>query len=127
MCISLNSKVKSNFLHTVTLSLAITISGCDISVSTNESPTRPDNIPASAIWTGGADGGVFVSISTGQNKGYHLQVFHENGDVWYEGSAHLKPENANLPLPIQAKELEGWDGTTLFLSDQRKLIAQESL
>lgn len=106
--------------------LSVILSGCDISVSTNDSPSRPENVPTNAQWVGGADGGVFVSIAKNQNKSFQLQVFHDDGEVWYEGAAQLKPENAVLHLPATDDELEGWDGTTLYLSNQRQLVTQSA-
>ena len=100
--------------------LLLLINGCTISDS-GEPSVHPEGVPPSALWTGGSDGGVYVLVLTDEQSQHQLQIFYEHGEVWYQGPATLSPDNVDLKLPIEQDDLKGWDGSTLFLSNQGRL------
>lgn len=106
---------------------ALLLSGCDIQ-SNGEStlpPERPEAVPETAIWIGGADGGVFIEVSeTDKENLYTGSVYHDhNGDVWYQGEFKYTGDKAFEP--DERSSYRSWDGTVLYLSNQGRLIAQE--
>lgn len=81
---------------------------------------RPDGVPYDAVWVGGDDGGVWLSIEpdTDQPGTYPTTIYHgSDGDVLYQGSlmgdACIDPTNPD--------QFTGWDGTYLYLQDGSRL------
>lgn len=110
---------RSQYLFILILLICL---GCysDHSSVSNDYKTRPKNIPESAIWVGGADGGVYVLVSeVSKNRNvYFGKVFHENGNVWYKGRLILSPKNSSPPGNLIDENLyTGWDGDTLYLKN----------
>lgn len=90
--------------------LALSLSvGCDAKPEAERQ--RPGTVPATAQWVGGADGGVYIHVSTGNSE--VLTIYYEAGDVWYAGESPLSAD--------ELKQLSGWDGTTLYLKNGRSI------
>lgn len=90
-----------------------------------EAPTRPSGVPGQAIWSGGAEGGVFLVVrpsGPSEPNVYTGAIYDErSGGVVYQGRLILKPANG-APVPVADPEsYSGWDGDTLHLSDGREL------
>jgi hypothetical protein len=103
------------------------IVGCKIRTERGrpEAPTRPSGVPDQAIWSGGAEGGVFLIVrpfGPSEPNVYTGAIYNEySGDVVYQGRLLLKPANG-APIPVADPEsYSGWDGDTLYLSDGRQL------
>ena len=87
------------------------------------SPARPAGVPASAMWIGGVDGGVFAELEpTGTPGIYRARVFADGtGTVLYSGSLRLDPPGGSPPDVADSGVFVGWDGTRLLLADGRSL------
>lgn len=49
-------------------------------------PTRPSNVPADALWAGGADGGVWAFLKGSKTPDhYELKLFDDDGREWIRG------------------------------------------
>ena len=71
---------------------------------------------------GGYDGGVFVLLSPAKPNRptvYSVRIFHEDGDVWYQGPLEL---DRGPPLDVNDRgQFSAWDGDALLLRDGRVL------
>ncbi|HYM76334.1 MAG TPA: hypothetical protein VE377_10190 [Candidatus Dormibacteraeota bacterium] len=105
---------RSTLLAIVTYGLLI---GC------THAPKRPDTVPASAIWSGGPDGGAFIDCAPSQNgETNSCTVYNDgNGDVYMSGKFSLKGQGRGA----RADELKygDADGTHIHLQDNRILEA----
>ena len=98
--------------------------GVRVDRSADRGPERPAGVPAGAVWVGGSAGGVFVLVTraTGDSaRPYRGQVFHENGEIWYEGALVLEPAEGPSVDLTDARSFTGWDGEKLLLADGRAL------
>lgn len=90
---------------------------------------RPAAVPAEARYVGGADGGVYVVVertSGSAPAAYQGEIYHANGELWYEGGFVLVPAESE-PIDPDAKGIfTGWDGDTLYLNDGRYLRARDA-
>ena len=52
-------------LYIFLIVLSLIVGACNIEVGKIpvDTPPKPNNVPAEAIWSGGPDGGVFLSVS----------------------------------------------------------------
>lgn len=115
--------------------IALLVSACEQSQSspataetTLAERSRPAAVVADAVWVGGADGGVYVSISRNTNLSageYQGTVYTQSGDLWYRGRFVLEPAGAPTIDPKGTVEFSGWDGDTLYLTDGRRLVARD--
>lgn len=104
-----------------TLFLLLVVSPVDIIKAGD--PVRPNPIPATAVWVGGPDGGVWIVLhrSDKDSPGTYLaKVYHQSGDLEYQGPLVLKPAGLK-PLVVNPAEFEGWDGDEMLLSHGRSL------
>ena len=103
------------------------IAGCNIEMKT-EVPKRPSNVPESAIWVGGPDGGFFVFVkkhNDADTRIYLAKVYYSSGDIAYNGLMRLYPDGSS-EFDVEKKEsYVGWDGDKLYLSNNRHLRVQE--
>ena len=109
-------------------SLFLSFTGCQKQKTENQIPPRPLSAPASSIWVGGLDGGVFVLVrkSEGSAKGiYHGEIYYTSGDLSYKGPLKILPSEDSTFNPEDTKSYEGWDGDTLYLTNGRRLLAVE--
>lgn len=84
---------------------------------------RPEPVPVSALWVGGADGGVYVDISL-DDKNYSGTVYTDStGDVWYSGS-FIYSGTAEFDVKA-AESYTGWDGEMLYLANGEYLKAEQ--
>jgi hypothetical protein len=94
-----------------------------------DTPPKPANIPAAAIWSGGADGGVYVVISKKEGDApdfYQGKIYHDRtGDLLYTGPLQINDINRPMVNLMDPASYAGWDGTHLYLSDGRYLQALE--
>jgi hypothetical protein len=100
------------------------ISGCQKEASTSSEPARPPSIPAASVWVGGLDGGVFVVIKKPEIQEqdvYLAEIYYLSGDLAYKGLMRLFPAGAVAFDSSKKESYEGWDGDTLYLSNNRHL------
>ena len=96
---------------------------CSAQDETIVPPAKPESIPDSALWVGGHEGGVFVSISSMEDSDNYFGTiyFDANGEVWYRG---VLKYTGSAPFDIHdSSSYAGWDGDYLFLANGEKLIA----
>lgn len=91
----------------------------------DSAPEHPQNVPESAIWVGGTDGGVFVNIEKGDGV-YNGAVYAmETGAIWYEG---MLVYSGDGEFDIDDPDVyDGWDGENLYLTNGEKLSAPKPL
>lgn len=84
---------------------------------------RPEPVPVSALWVGGADGGVYVDISR-DDKNYSGTVYTDStGDIWYSGSFTY---SGTAEFDVKSAEsYTGWDGEMLYLANGEYLKAEQ--
>ena len=91
---------------------------------------RPPGVPDHALWVGGADGGVFITItgSNGNepnpdkaekaenpdNHARQMTIFYDDGEIWHQTATDLTRDDLS--------RMSGWDGTTLYFQDGRKQV-----
>jgi hypothetical protein len=110
------------------LSLANGCSNKNESVMSRSPEEMPANVPKDAVWVGGADGGVYVSVTKPVDTApdiYRAHIFHENGESWYQGEIVLTPQGSKPLILHDENQFSGWDGDTLYLSDGRYLKSKE--
>ncbi len=108
----------------ITYFLLLTILfACDIQHEEVQAPPRPESVPATALWIGGPDGGVFVKVSMTKVKNIYFGTiyFDSNGEICYQGPFRYTGDDA---FEVDDKSsYSGWDGDYLFLTNHEKLIA----
>jgi hypothetical protein len=90
---------------------------------------RPLSVPATAMWLGGADGGVYILILKqvgAESDVYYGEVYYQNGELWYKGKLFLTPKVSPVLDYKNPDIYSGWDGDTLYLNDGRVLKALET-
>ena len=88
-----------------------------------EPELRPESVPVSALWVGGADGGVYVDISL-DAENYSGTIYTDStGDVWYSGS-FIYSGTAEFDVNA-AGSYTGWDGEMLYLANGEYLKAEQ--
>jgi len=111
-------------LNVFLMFLFLVLAGCGDRFLENTEPERAATIPSSAIWVGGHDGGVFVSITklTDTDKGvYWGEVFYVSGDIAYKGQMNFFPKkNDGFDINRQSS-YQGWDGDTLYIINNQSL------
>ncbi len=78
-------------LMAVVLELATLSVGCQ---SDTKIPPRPVNVPATAAWAGGSDGGAFIECQIVADGFNSCKVYSDStGEVWMHGTYALKGAN----------------------------------
>jgi len=86
-------------------------------------PAKPNSVPASAVWVGGVDGGVFVDIGPAAPGEYRVRVFQASGETEVDGVFVPGPATSPTAM-ITASSISGWDGEQLLLDDGGSLVAK---
>ena len=77
-------------------------------------PQRPADVPSSAVWVGGSDGGVFLDCTPTANSLYSCSVFNDTtGDVL--GSGVFAVEGRESSKPVQVSDYSAYDGMRILL------------
>ena len=88
-----------------------------VSVSCNSTPSappRPPNVPLSAVWVGGRDGGAFLDCTASTDSLYACSVYNDaTGDVWASGK--FAPEGRESSMIVQASDYSAYDGRRIIL------------
>jgi len=117
----------SNWTYVLAVAVVLGL-GCEREVSVPTAPARPSNIPATSLWVGGHDGGVYVLITRSEKLGkdmYFGEIYYGSGDLAYKGPMKLNPANSTDFDPAKNDSYEGWDGDTLHLSNDRYLSIKD--
>ena len=88
-------------------------------------PARPYQVPSSAQWAGGIDGGAWVDCSTGSGPYNECQVYGEKGDLMLSSAYAL--EGLNRAATRSELRYRYVDGTTILLQGGLSLIRVSSL
>lgn len=93
-----------------------------------EQPERPENVPTSAVWDGGVDGGNWIACNNvdSTNNLFFCKVYEDySGKMIYQGKMKLEGEITSEKKLI--KLLGIYSGNEIYLKDKRKLIAITSI
>ena len=101
----------------------LTLLGCDSSMTI---PRKPDNVSASAVWSGGPDGGHWFDCENGGNKfRYKCVIFNDyNGEIITRGSFVLRKSIWNESIgratyveteAIESPQYNYYDGQLIHL------------
>lgn len=88
-------------------------------------PQRPAAVPVEALWIGGPDGGVFVTLQAkSTTRGvYFAKVYADwTGEVLYQGRLILVPAQPALASIQDPALFVAWDGSALLLADGRRMV-----
>jgi hypothetical protein len=86
-----------------------------------KAPARHAKVPPEAVWSGGADGGAWIACTGPIASAYDCKVFHDfTGELEVSGRfAYVGPGS---PPDARSLDLNGFDGTTIFLKRGRSLV-----
>ena len=93
--------------------------------ATGQIPFRPQNVPRDALWIGGPDGGVFITLQAkNPSRGIYLaKVFADmTGELLYGGKLTLVPPRPVLASTKNPTLFTAWDGSALLLTDGRRMV-----
>lgn len=83
-----------------------------------EERQKPTNIPQTAFWAGGLDGGVWVNVDNKKSDTlYHFTIYFENGDIWERG--WFIPE-CNIKERDLQNKIKFFDGTKIEYEDNNQ-------
>ena len=95
-------------------------------------PERPTDVPRTAVWAGGADGGAWIRcdpIAKEPYTEYECTMYHESGGVWASGrfitserGEHGYEFPAAVVVPQPPKRYESYDGRRIYVRDGRLLV-----
>ncbi len=86
-------------------------------------PPRPQNIPTSALWVGGLDGGVYVLVKNNNDSPgiYDAEIYYSEGSISYKGKLIINTADNPQYNYNDINSYSAWDGDTLYLQDGRLL------
>jgi len=111
-------------LSTFLVVLLFILTGCGEKTLDDSEPKRVATIPSEAIWVGGLDGGVFVTITKpikADKNVYWGEVFYVSGDIAYKGRMDLYPKEGTGFDIKDKSSYQGWDGDTLYIINNQSL------
>lgn len=92
-------------------------------VTSSEPEIRPEPVPVTALWVGGADGGVYVDINHDAGNYSGTVYTDSSGDIWYRGSFTY---SGTAEFDVKAAtSYTGWDGEMLYLANGEHLQAEQ--
>lgn len=84
-------------------------------------PARHANVPADAVWSGGADGGAWIACVGPVATTYDCKVFDDfTGELRAAGRFTFVGQGA--PPGARLLDLNGFDGDTIHLKGGRSLV-----
>ena len=96
-----------------------------IGCSHRQSPAmRPNGVPESAVWVGGADGGAFIDCTyLAATRLDFCTVYNDGtGDVWMKGTFHLHGTDHGIPL--SPSDYDYADGRAIGLTSNKGYLEQ---
>lgn len=124
------SKTTRNFFYftfSIAFLLAIAFGCIEQADDMSETSQRPQGVPESAFWIGGADGGVFIVVQKNKELQAHIyysEIYHDQtGELWYKGRLAMQPSDQPYVDHTKQELFMSWDGESLHLSDGRVLQA----
>ena len=122
-------RVKRAIHHTLWLALFLpTLFSCGETRTDVPTMERPSSIPSNALWIGGIDGGVYILVRKMKEDPpfiYDAKIYFRNGDIDYQGKLSITPKKNPFFEFNDSRSYRGWDGDTLYLSQNRALIIVE--
>lgn len=105
----------------IVLFLVIAVIYMLFSIKTKEIK-RPNSVPVTAVWDGGADGGNWIDckVVDSTNNIFYCTVFDDySGEIIFQSTMKLKGKNTKL---VELNNLLGvYSGDEIYLKDNRKL------
>jgi len=86
-------------------------------------PERPENVPATAVWAGGRDGGVFMECLNAAETNHCFDCvvyFDHSGNIWMREIFCL--DEGAITIDSLRKVYGGYNGIWIFLKDERQLV-----
>jgi hypothetical protein len=102
-----------------TISLLLVI-WASVGCVSNSARSRPSNIPVTAVWVGGSDGGTFIDCAPPRNGHNECVVYFENGEVYMKGRYIL--EGTGRAATGRELQYNAADGCRILLSNGLILI-----
>lgn len=100
-----------------------------------ETQPRPKNVPPSAVWAGGSDGGAWINCRFAYKEpyvGYACTMFTDHGSTWAEGQyvlANIRHdggrslyEPAGALARVDSADYQFFDGVKINLRNNRALL-----
>jgi len=109
------------------LLVVLALAGVNCRPAAPVAPPRPSQVPATAMWVGGVDGGVFLVFgkkASDPKQVYDVAIYHDgDGEAWFEGKLQLNAGEIAPGSYGDPKFFSAWDGERLHLADGRYLTA----
>lgn len=88
---------------------------------------RPDPVPATAEWVGGADGGAWIECKrTEVDSQLFCAIYHDRlGELIMEGRFEISGRDKSVG-ELGQLNYNGFDGDSIYLADGRTLVPVES-
>ena len=99
------------------LAICTAAAGCEHDPQPKE---RPHDVPPTAVWAGGPDGGAYFNCSTGGTANQCTIWSDSTGDVVNSGRFTL--ENKNRGATSAELQFHGTDGRNILLADGLRLV-----
>jgi hypothetical protein len=78
-------------------------------------PRRPQNVPVSAVWVGGKDGGVFISCSFSHSSEPNACTIYSDTTGQIEMDGQFTSRKASIGVPLDARAFRSFDGSRIYL------------
>jgi hypothetical protein len=119
------------------LSILAAVSTCCVlmACSRTEQPAHPADVPVSAVWAGGSDGGAWINCQFAYKEpfvAYSCNVFRDDGQRWASGTyvladvdreqGHLVFHPAGTFARVDLSRYQAFDGVSIYLNGSRVLI-----
>ena len=87
-------------------------------------PVKPANVPTSAVWAGGVDGGAFIDCTPSSTTAANACTVYDDstGEVWMSGRFTLQGQNRGARM--EELKFDGADGARIFLQNNMILYPQ---
>ena len=116
--------MRTPFLICILLGLV----GC----SGSPDPARPNSLPSTAVWAGGADGGAWIDchpIAKEPHAEYECTTYQESGVIWSSGHFIVAERRDNryeypaaVVFPQAPSRYEWYDGRQICVQEGRFLV-----
>ena len=102
------------FLIVFYMTVIFMINGCDVEYGRYENfpPDKPANLPESAFFAGGADGGDFFVIEHIDEHTIYATIYFDNGELSYEGFFSSENPIKNIDY---TQSVIGWNDGVIYL------------
>lgn len=86
-------------------------------------PERPKNVPESAVWFGGVDGGQFIDVFLDDSNLFFVNIYSDfNGEIWDSGYFEYHGATSSISIDEIKNNLDWYDGSTIKLKDPMGML-----